>query len=143
MDQPRAELARLCRQILVQSETATPRTSLSEEDFTRALAQVQEQFGGETINEDTLWEVVSQEEKRVSDAAALAEILLPKLSAVMRTRSSSAAPIVSPAAMPVPQSAPKTEAPAMARNGPLGVADLIQGMLDQDRSDSRPRSPAR
>jgi hypothetical protein len=136
VDVPRAELARLCREICVQCEKEAPRVKSYEEDFMRALAKVQEQHGLGSVNEETLWEIVSQEEKRVADAVVIAELLLPKLSHLLRGRAATSTPafVPPPAATPLP---PAENVP-MARNAPLGVADLIQGMLDQDRKAPRP-----
>lgn len=102
----------------------------------RALATVQEQHGLGSVNEEILWEIVSQEEKRVSDAVVIAELLLPKLSSVLRGRAAASPPSFAPppAAAPLPAA----ENVPMARTSPLGVADLIQGMLDQDRKAPRP-----
>jgi hypothetical protein len=83
-----------------------------------------------------------------------AELLLPKLVAALRTQMPTMISVPAPAASmpapaPVAPSAPQFTSPSPAEKGtpptprkspraaPLNVADLIDGMLDQDRNENR------
>jgi hypothetical protein len=141
LDAPRSALAKLCRKILLDAERDPDAVTRLEASLLSALAEVQSQHGAESISDDDLWEVVREEEKRVADASVLAELLLPKISALLKQRATvqpgPASEQVVPSTEPRPQS-PRTSAP-------LGIADLLEGMLDQQRNETRtrPTTPSR
>ena len=140
VDAPRAELARLCRAICIERERNGEAARSFDEDFQRALFDVQSRFGATSVSEDDLAETVAQETDRVADAAVLTELLLPKLLSAIRSKIPAASPAPSPA---VPASAPlseKVDTSSSAPSSPLGIADLLEGMLDQQRSEIRSRN---
>lgn len=151
LDAPRAELSRLCRSILIRyARDGT--TAGRETDFLGALADVRARFGDDTPPEAELWEVVVEEEKRVADAAVVAELLLPRLSELLRERPTRTAPIPERESVPPPPPATETVrsqtlrtevSTTPARAQPPGIADLLEGMLDQERADIRNRTPPR
>lgn len=136
LDAPRAELARLCRQIWIDHER-TPHVSL-ENDFTSALSEVQAHHPDASLGEDDLWDVVRAEYDHVAQASAVAELLWPRLTALLRER-----PAAAGRALPT---APTAAAPAVSAPPPRpavsGVADLIEGMLDLERREARRPSPS-
>lgn len=133
---PRAELARLCRNICVQRERSEQASRSYEAEFHQALSEIQALFGLDSVSEEDLWEVVRAEEKRVADAAVIAELLLPRLVTALR-------PKVPPQAPSLAAPQPAAPEPRAANAAPLGVADLLEGMLDQQRSEARSRSASR
>ena len=135
LDAPRAELARLCRKIWVDREKSGQQVLSPEADFQQALIEIHTRFGADTLTEEDLWEIVRVEEKRVTDAFVLAELLLPRLLTVLRAKLPG---LAAPSLAPLPATAspePRASPPA----APLGIADLLEGMLDQQRSELRSR----
>lgn len=108
----------------------------SEAEFYEALATVRSRFGSESVTEEELWEIVRVEEKRVIDAAVLAELLLPRLMTALRAKSPTTA---SPTSFDPPTTAPVEPRVAIPA-APPGIADLLEGMLDQQRTEARNRS---
>ncbi len=151
IDAPRVELARLCRQICLNRETSAPGHSGSSLDteLSEALAAVRATHGPDSIHENDLLDLFRAERLRVTDATLLAELLAPKLAAFLRTTgSTSPFPNLSarPAAAPPASAAAPTRPPLSASSplpaaptGPLGIADLLDGMLEQDRENERTR----
>lgn len=136
LDAPRAELARLCRKICIARERDGQLDRSLESEFQHALAEIHAHFGSESVSEEDLWEIVRVEEKRVADASVIAELLLPRLLTALRSQLPAPAP--SPSLAPPPSAStpePRTLSPA----APLGIADLLEGMLDQQRSELRSR----
>jgi hypothetical protein len=123
--------------------------------FARALSDVQSRFGAASVNEADLEKIIATEANRVADAAVTAELLLPKLVAALRaqlpTMISVPAPTLSAAVSTTAATTPMPQftSPSPAEKGtpppprkspraaPLNVADLIDGMLDQDRNENR------
>ncbi|ATC62801.1 hypothetical protein CMV30_01810 [Nibricoccus aquaticus] len=153
IDAPRIELARLCRQICLNIETSAPADHHAlDRDLAEALATVRAAHGPDSIHENDLLDLYRAEQLRVTDAALLAELLAPKLAAFLRNHGLSSSPFPgftppSAAPFPAPQSAP-ARSPLSASSplpaapaGPLGIADLLDGMLEQDRRDERTRRP--
>ena len=142
LDAPRAELARLCRSLCLSYEKDPQGVVLTESDFTRLLDDVRGKFGLDVLSEDDLWEIVREEEGRVVQASLVAEFLLPQIAALLQARADRPSP-ASPAALPSPSTAAVPPRPAAARAAarpaPLGIADLLEGMLDQERSEARNR----
>jgi hypothetical protein len=148
IDAPRVELARLCRQICLGLETEpSPATRSLDHDLSEALATVRAVHGPDSIHENDLLDLFRAEQLRVTDATLLAELLAPKLAAFLRTAGLSPSPFAEtharPASVPpvahgrppLSASSPLPAAPA----GPPGIADLLDGMLEQDRHDERTR----
>ncbi len=134
LDAPRAELARLCRRIWVERQRSGQQVSSPEVEFQQALGEIHAQFGPDVLTEEDLWEIVRVEEKRVADAFVLAELLLPRLLTALRTKHPGPA---TTSLAPPPSSSPEPRASPPA--APLGIADLLEGMLDQQRSELRSR----
>lgn len=150
IDAPRAELARLCRQICLTRENsapARPDDRSLDAALAEALAAVRATHGPDSIHENDLLDLYRAEQLRVTDATLLAELLAPKLAAFLRTTGSASpfsefparpadpAPAAAQARPPLSASSPLPAAPA----GPLGIADLLDGMLEQDREHERTR----
>lgn len=101
---------------------------------------------GETASaEETqnhLQALLAAEEARVTDALLLAEVLAPLIAAQI---SSTPSAVGAPSATSFPRE-PKTASPSAARPSAsrqrdepvLGIADLIDGMLSQERRDHSP-----
>lgn len=136
---PRAELARLCRQVCLAREQGKMSPVTAEDEFVLALTTVQATYGPASIGEDDLKDIVSTEESRVADAAVLAELISSRLAAVAPGLSAD-----SPHPFPEKTTTEKFSAPALpapftsgGSNSPLSVADLIDGMLAQEKRDVR------
>jgi hypothetical protein len=144
---PRAELARLCRRICVEQEkTGGDFTSL-DEHLRGALGTVRDKFGPTSISEDELLDIFRREHARVTDAAVVAELLAPLITRGVEqpasTKVTSAVHPVAPGETKIPASeTPSSEPSRASANAPLGIADFIDGMLDQDRREARNRRPA-
>ncbi len=113
----------------------------AEDEFVVALTTVRATYGPTSANEEDLKEIVSTEESRVADATVIAELIASRL-AIAQTSQPTAplTPFTKPAqektspSLPTPISFP-TSAPAST--SPLSVADLLDGMLAQERRDVR------
>ena len=120
--------------------------------FLRALSDVQARFGPTSITEDDLEKIVATEANRVADAAVTAELLLPKIVEALRAQPPtvvtvpSSAPVYASAPHVSPASAPDKGTPPpprkSPRTAPLSVADLLDGMLDQEKNEARHRPPS-
>jgi hypothetical protein len=146
-DAPRAELARLCRQICLTRETNPAPAASVDSELSSALLSVRETFGLTSVSEDDLIEVFRLEQERVANASVMVELLAPRLASLLQRRlslapspgilsKSAASSSVSETTRPVASAAPE---------GPPGIADLIDGMLDQERHrlTQNQRSPTR
>ena len=146
LDAPRAELARRCREICLASQLSEsgPATSL-ERDLSQALAGVRGMFGSESVHEEDLLELFRTEQARVADASILAELLAPRLAAWFENHHASAVPAASaqPRQEKSTDVSPPERRPLSASStlpapaGPPGIADLLDGMLEQDRQAER------
>jgi hypothetical protein len=115
----------------------------AEDEFLLALTTVRATYGTASVDENDLKDIVSTEESRIADAAVLAELISTRLGAVQAQ---------SPATTgTAPQAAPngKTAAPNLptpipfpsgCSTPPLSIADLIDGMLTQEKRDVRTAS---
>jgi hypothetical protein len=142
LDEPRVEFARRCRQLWIE-QLSSPERNV-EPEFLRNAEEVRARFGAESLTDEELWETVQAEYERVQTASTVAELMLPKLTALVRQRGgpgpSTPAPYTPPAnGTPHAQQIPAQE--TSAPRSPLSVADLIEGMLDQQRSEARNRPP--
>jgi hypothetical protein len=142
---PRSELARLCRQICLQRhDSPAAGAGTLDGELADALATVRAAHGDASVHEDDLLDLFRAEQLRVADASVLAEILAPKVAAYLRQHglTTAAAPAASgdsprPTSARPPLSASSTLPAAPA--GPPNIADLLDGMLEQDRHDERTR----
>jgi hypothetical protein len=151
IDAPRVELARLCRQICLTREKSASESALNslDHDLAEALATVRAAHGPDSIHENDLLDLFRAEQLRVTDAALLAELLAPKLAAFLRTTGLSASPFAESIARPAPPASAAPARPPLSASSPLpaapagppGIADLLDGMLEQDRRDERTRRP--
>jgi hypothetical protein len=109
----------------------------AEEEFLLALTTVRATYGTGSINETDLKDIVTIEESRVADAVVIAELIATRINAqqtqtsVQPSTSSQAQEDTSP---PLPTPIPF---PSSVSTPPLSVADLIEGMLTQERRDVR------
>lgn len=132
---PRAELARLCRQICLARELGRMSPVTAEDEFGLALTTVRATYGPASINEEDLKDIVATEESRVADAAVLADLISSRLGTKH------------PASQPAFPSAPEDQAspslttpipfPTGGSSSPLNIADLLGGMLNQEKRDVR------
>jgi hypothetical protein len=117
---PRDEsIARLCRKICL----CRTRGQVAEANRLEAVLHDQVSPG---FSEEALQEVFMIEQKRVIDALMLAEVLGPLLTEHLSATSSDPARAHGPAARSSPRPVTTDE--------PLGIADLIEGMLMQERA---------
>jgi hypothetical protein len=117
---PRDEdIARLCRRICL------CRTRGQMAQANRFEAVLRDQVSAE-YSEDALQEIFLTEQKRVIDALMLAEVLGPLLTEHLSANTPSTARAQAPAAR-------SSQRPATS-DQPLGIADLIEGMLAQERT---------
>jgi hypothetical protein len=105
--------------------------------FLNALQTIQTRYPASGLSEDELWEIVRDEERRVADAILVAEILLPQIQSLLKQHRPASAPAATAAVEPPPPARSEPRPPSRPA-APLGVADLIEGMLDQQRSERRP-----
>ncbi len=129
--EPLTELARLCRGICLQREhhPETCRRSL-EQDLANALAIILEKHGVTSATAEDVNRIYAAEQQRLADAVALAEVIIAKLSARAESPAASSAqaapqPYIAPPALPARR-------PALS-SAP-GIADLLDGMLAQERN---------
>jgi hypothetical protein len=155
IDAARAELAKRCRQICLAIEITDAPTKLRsiDHELADALAAVRAAHGPDSVHEDDLLDLFRAEQLRVTDAAVLAELLAPKLAAYLRKHGLTHKPVAAPSASepfaPAPSATAKSaaeHAPLSASStlpaapaGPPGIADLLDGMLEQDRHEERTR----
>jgi hypothetical protein len=113
---------------------------IAEEEFLVALRTVRATYGSASINETDLKEIVAIEESRVADASVIADLLAARINtlqpqpAIQLSAVSSIPEDVRPS-LPTPPPFPSSRSAS-----PLSIADLIDGMLTQEKRDVR--SPA-
>jgi hypothetical protein len=145
LDLPRVLFARQCRQLcLAREKNSDADGALADGDlFAQALATARHDFGPTVFSDDDARAIFDAERDRVADALALAEVLGPQLAASLKTAATvTPTPAASralerPARPPLPASTNTTSTAALA--GPLEIADLLDGMLAQDRHDASSR----
>lgn len=124
---PLEELRRLYRQACL--ALASGKTSEADRMFNDVLpteiAAAQRELGHDIAGDDILQAVFADEQRRVRDAEAICELLLPRLQRALGTRPAAAPPV------PVMSSAsfPTTSSPAGATQS---IADMLDSMLAQD-----------
>jgi hypothetical protein len=109
----------------------------AEEEFLIALTTVRATYGTASINETDLKDVLAIEESRVADAVVIAELIAARINTQQMEMAVSTSPLseaqeesYAPLPTPVPFS-------TKASTPPLSVADLIEGMLVQEKRDVR------
>jgi hypothetical protein len=109
----------------------------AEDEFLVALTTVRATYGPASINETDLKEIVATEESRVADAAVLAELIATRM-AVQQTQPAAqpAAPSRAAEGASPSRSAP-IPFPVTPSASPFSIADLIDGMLAQEKRDVR------
>ncbi len=107
----------------------------AEDEFLLALATARATYGPASVNEEDLKEIVATEESRVADASVIAELLASRLA-------SQPPPAPQPTTSGAPN-APRAATPSAKpfptgnSSSPLSIADLIDGMLSQEKRDVR------
>lgn len=118
--EPRDEsIARLCRQVCL----CRTRGQIAEANRLETILHDQVSAG---FSEDALQEIFLSEQKRVIDALMLAEVLGPLLTEHLSTATTATAR--------APASAARSPRRPVATDQPPGIADLIEGMLMQERA---------
>jgi hypothetical protein len=107
---------------------------IAEDEFVLALTTVRATYGTSSASEADLKEIVATEESRVADATVLAELIAIRLAA--QPAVNAAAPAASPEESNSPFLTP-IPFPTSASAAPLSVADLLDGMLSQDKREVR------
>jgi hypothetical protein len=127
---PWIKVGRLCRHVcFLRSEGRLAEARRVEEtDLADALAEVRQAHEPEPEVEARLALLRSEADRRVADAVAYAEVLVPMLAERLKA-------LVPLAGSPTiaPPRKPRVEAPGDSR----GIADFIDEMLVQDRAHSR------
>lgn len=109
----------------------------AEDEFLLALMTVRATYGTASIGENDLKDLVATEESRVADAAVLADLIASRLAAAQPpTPAVDNEPFTSQTASGLPTPIPF---PSAGSTPPLGIADLIDGMLAQEKRDVRTR----
>lgn len=99
--------------------------------LTAALAAAEVAHASPAEFEQRMRALFQAEEERVHSAAVLAELLVPLIAERL-------GPAVAPARRaPVPAARPPAMSPAPTASEPAAIADLIEGMLDQQRTAPR------
>lgn len=127
----KVELARTCRQICVRRELSTSAAAKIDEELEAALAEVRATFGADSVTYDDLVDIFQVESQRVADAVVLAEMIVPRLQSVLNRGTAPAVAEKSGAKTARRTDEKPKPAPAAARG--LSIADMIDGMLDQER----------
>jgi len=110
----------------------------AEDEFLVVLSTVRATYGPASINETDLKEIVATEESRVADAAVIAELIASRMTALQTstTASTPSAPSSAQAETNRPASTPAPFASSVSTS-PFSIADLIDGMLAQEKRDVR------
>ncbi|MFT3866920.1 MAG: hypothetical protein QM715_00350 [Nibricoccus sp.] len=107
---------------------------IADEEFRLALNTVRATYNSVNISDTDLDAVVAVEENRVADAAVLAQLISSQLAAI----SPAGLPVQKPA-FPASETAASLPTPIPFPSGgsapSLNVADLIDGMLAQEKRD--------
>ncbi|HKB90278.1 MAG TPA: hypothetical protein VKC60_07145 [Opitutaceae bacterium] len=138
--EPWAELTQLYRRICVMrvNGRSIEANRLQSTELSTAIASAQQQHGAEVISDKKLQEIFQHERERVANASVLVELLLPELTKRLKLGSPASAETQNEPA----QRFPVEDAPAAERSPPTAppaIADLIDGMLSQERAESRSR----
>jgi hypothetical protein len=128
-DPPWIEVGRVYRRIcLLRSEGLAREAKLAEDtEFAEAASRVRGDSATEAVSLAQLRALMTEEEERVCEAIAFAEVLAPMLA---RRLSDAQPPRFPPASAP---RAGRAGAPGETR----GIADFIDDMLAQDRTNPR------
>lgn len=132
------EIIRLVRRVcLLREDGEMLRARRFEQDELQpAIASYRKMQGDEALPERALTEIFAIEERRVADADALCELLVPRLAARLPSA-------ISTGNNPV---APVSRTPAVAVSaaaGPPAIPDLLDAMLALDRASARPKAAPR
>lgn len=132
---PMVGLVRLVRQVCILHEqgNAAGAARLRETDLANAVRDLRLAHGPEALSESELKALFTTEERRVAEAAILAELLVPRL---VEALPSASGPVVFSGSRPVPPSQPA----AMRATAPAGspaIPDLLDAMLAAERNSRR------
>lgn len=127
----RAGLARLIRLacILREQGDAAGAARLQEEEVAVAVRDIRLAQGPEALPENELQAMFATEERRVTEAAILSELLLPRLVGCL--------PVASAPVRPVARPSPATAHSATPAAGPPAISDLLDAMLAAERTIRR------
>jgi len=109
----------------------------AEDEFLVALTTVRATYGPASINETDLKEIVATEESRVADAAVLAELITTRIT-VQQAQPTARPPAPSHSSEGAGPSRPTPiPFPVTSSAAPFSIADLIDGMIAQEKRDVR------
>jgi hypothetical protein len=114
----------------------------AEEEFLVALTTVRATYGTASINETDLKDVLAIEESRVADAVVIAELIAARINAQQIQTAVQPSPLYQAQEDTRPPLPTPIPFPASASTPPLSIADLIEGMLVQEKRDVRKPSQA-
>lgn len=116
--------------------------TLEENDLGNAVRDYRLADGVESLSEAKLQALFLEEERRVADAAVLAELLVPRLRQAIAVADPVARYPVSPVATPREEAATYVRTPEPAAAGSVAIPDLLDAMLAADGA-ARRRSTSR
>jgi hypothetical protein len=128
-------IGRLVRQICLLREQAEPAQAahLQENELAEAVRELQATQGPEALPESELQAMFAREERRVAEAAIMAELLVPRL---VRAWPAASGPAVAGNSRPVPFSSPAAVRAAAPAGSP-DIPDLLDAMLAAERNSRR------
>jgi len=109
----------------------------AEEEFLIALTTVRATFGTASINEVELKEIVAIEESRVADAVVIADLIAARINAHQPQPSAENPGVAQPQEDTRPPLPTPIPFPSSSSRPALSIADLIDGMLTQEKRDVR------
>jgi hypothetical protein len=126
-----AGIVSLVRQICLLREQgdAARAAALEAGELADALRTLREADGGEALPESALAALFAREEERIADAQVLAELLAPRLGAVLPSAQAATVTTVTTVTTRAPE--PPAE--------PLSIPDLLDAMLAAERTSPRTR----
>lgn len=135
-----AEITRLIRRIclLREQNNMLAAEQLEQNEFAAALRDLLRVHGPELLTERELLEIFRVEEKRVADAAVLAELITPQIARALASVPLSLPPArLGATAVGARDTAIPFSRAAVAGTSPM-IADLLDAMLATERPANRP-----
>jgi len=135
-----AGITRIIRRICVLREqnNLLVAEQIEQNEFVPTLRELLLRHGPELLSERELLEIFRVEEKRVADAAVLAELITPQLARALASASSALSPVRAGAgATNVRDTSIPFSRTAAAGTSPM-IADLLDAMLAAERPVNRP-----
>lgn len=131
-----AAISRLVRRVCLLREEGNPAEASAVEsgDLAAAVRSFREEQGSEALTDADIERIFSVERERVANAAALCELLLPRLSA---SQDRGGGVDTEPVARRSPAPKPISPREPAAQEGPPGITELLDAMLAAERTGRR------